>query len=377
MRAIVLVGFFTAYLNALCAAGPERIASMDRDVWPEKIHGKLEFDRASRFEIYSFTKQFLELNLSSEEKITEFTGITSPSVNSIRQWQKHLGNMLVENFKNACQTILIEEQRNKCSKVYMPQDILLLQKNEVNSAGKDYNQWKVLSGKFHLRYLYEQARLAALFERVTSEILKIDEKEIDGYDFNDREFLLTFDDGPSSNSVTKKMINTLRKHKVKGMFFVLGERFDAYKSNILELYAGQCVASHGYTHKAHPKYKLWKSSIDKTFQRIANKLDIDSKQTFFRPPYGQRNNEIINYIQNIHQSRIMLWNIDSQDWRRGNTTKMMTDRIITLSLLWRKGIILFHDLYPKSVEATKLFLRFSSDVKLSFLDCERSPTTIR
>lgn len=44
--------------------------------------------------------------------------------------------------------------------------------------------------------------------------------------------------------------------------------------------------------------------------------------------------------------RIVLWNIDSQDMSPGLSIQQVADRVTTLMLLWRKGIIRWHDKGP-------------------------------
>ena len=75
-----------------------------------------------------------------------------------------------------------------------------------------------------------------------------------------------------------------------------------------------------------------------------------SKLTLFRPPYGQRNAELLQALERGGLKNI-LWNIDSQDWHASTTGTKAAGRVLSLMLLWRHGTILFHDIHPKAPQA--------------------------
>lgn len=367
MKYLVLVLLVVVEANA---AGPEKIATYDRVFWPEAVDGVKAFDRASRFEIYHFLDELSGIDTKSEKAVAEFTGVKSPDMKSIQEWETFIEKMLVDNYKLSCSSSSnkIDE---KCNNINTSEELLGSLKTEYQNLGDDYTKWKELSRKFHSRYIYEQLRLAALFPGITSEILKLSDNEINGFEFQDKQFLLSFDDGPSRNGVTEKLIGELEAQNTNAIFFLLGERLDGYQPEIArEVYKRQCVSSHGYTHKAHPKYDKWKTSIDKTHALISDLFKITPDNIWFRPPYGQRNNEIVAYLRENHSSRVMLWNVDSQDWNRKISAEDMTNRLTTLILLWRKGILLFHDLYPKSIETVRALHNFSMLNDIEFVNCK-------
>ena len=67
----------------------------------------------------------------------------------------------------------------------------------------------------------------------------------------------------------------------------------------------------------------------------------------------------------------MLWNIDSQDWSSKINASEVSDRVITLMLLWRKGIILFHDIHPKAKEALPVITKTLNKSGLQFIDARK------
>lgn len=216
-------------------------------------------------------------------------------------------------------------------------------------------------------------RLAALFPSTTSEILNLDRDEINGNKFEDKQFLLTFDDGPTIVSGnTDKLISTLRRNNMNGIFFVLGDMFDARRKvtsddKLRTLYGKNVLGSHGKVHKSHQKYPEWKSSIVFTAKAIDSVIPKRNKTMYFRPPYGQRTQEVINFLEE-NNSKVMLWNIDSQDWNAKISSNEVADRIITLMLVWRKGILLFHDIHPKANEALPMILKKLNNAGVVWVD---------
>ncbi|MDR1423385.1 MAG: polysaccharide deacetylase family protein [Azoarcus sp.] len=87
----------------------------------------------------------------------------------------------------------------------------------------------------------------------------------------------------------------------------------------------------------------------------------------FRPPYGQRSAEVLDVFK-ASGTKTILWNIDTQDWSRKITAPEVKDRLISLMLFWRSGIILFHDVHPKAAEILPdVFKAFGPDI-VSFTD---------
>jgi len=89
---------------------------------------------------------------------------------------------------------------------------------------------------------------------------------------------------------------------------------------------------------------------------------------YFRPPYGQRTPEISQYVVNRHQQD-MLWNIDSQDWNAHVTPEQVTGRMISLMLLWRHGILLFHDVHPKAKQVLPAILSATENSGIHWTSC--------
>ncbi|MGQ7956336.1 polysaccharide deacetylase family protein [Pseudomonas sp. SP16.1] len=342
------------------AAGPERVASYDRSLWPEAIDSPARFDAASRQEILAFVRVLQRTPLDGRDALSGFTGVKAPNLASVQRWLEQTRQRLLANYRAAGAaaedwTALVAASTQP---VAAPADV----------------RWQAAAERFHATYLYEQVRLAALFPAITSEIDRLDERELSGDELQDRQFVLTFDDGPSANRETERLQQWLQGEGIGAFFFVLGEnlRRRAAKQplpSLAPLYAGQCLASHGYRHVAHQKLEHWQDSLERTRQLIEQVRPAEPAMgLWFRPPYGQRNPELVAYVQ-ARGGRVVLWNIDSQDWNAKLQPAAMQDRLITLMLLWRKGIVLFHDIHPKARQVLPELQRFMRGGGLTLQDC--------
>jgi len=155
-------------------------------------------------------------------------------------------------------------------------------------------------------------------------------------------------------------------------FFALGDMLQprigaSSVAAVGKLYERQCLGSHGYEHKSHQTWSGWKASLGDTWKLI-QKINPGSRVRF-RPPFGQRNAEVIAEQQRLAGSPIVLWNIDSQDWNDKTPIDKVGDRVQKLMLLWRKGIILMHDVHPKAQVAVPQLARFAALAGLSWVDC--------
>ncbi len=352
MRLLVFIILFCSHV--VWAAGPEKVATLDRTLWSEAINSQQSFDHASMNEILVFVRVMDQTPLKTKADIQKFTSLDKVNLDAVHRWQKRIQSILVKNYQHACQSCAIESWNALVEHSVLPAEI----EKELRWKA----QWRTASEKFHHRYLYEQVRLAALFPRITSEIDTFSEQEVTGFEFDDGEFLLTYDDGPSKR--TSSLISALNQHNIHAFFFVLGETL--HKANSApELYAKQCLASHGYVHKSHQKMSDWAGSLEQTRNVLAT---YQPAPYWFRPPYGQRSVQLLDNLK-AHDERLMLWNIDSQDWNRKLSDRQVQDRVLTLMLLWRRGGILYHDLHSRAQHNLSALNDVIATTHNQWLDC--------
>jgi peptidoglycan/xylan/chitin deacetylase (PgdA/CDA1 family) len=335
---LMLCGWLFA--GASFAAGPSKVASYDRSVWPEVIDTAVTFNRASYFENLVFLETLLSLPQSlDEEALKTFTGLKSVNPPSVKKW-------LDKTLARIRQNLVIAKAKAQITS----------EQGELLSLPSSYQAWVIQARQFYQTYLYEQVRLAALFPRITSEIDTFSPQELTGFELADSQFLLSFDDGPSSmdSERSEKILEWLNANGTHGAFFMLGEHLEARirqqgASTVATLYQDQCIGSHGYQHNKHTKAEVWQDSLRKTDALIAQ-VSPNVSLPLFRPPYGQRSLDLVS-AQTQRGRKLVFWNIDSQDWNRKLDAKAVTNRVTSLMLLWRRGIILFHDIHGKAVEA--------------------------
>ena len=66
---------------------------------------------------------------------------------------------------------------------------------------------------------------------------------------------------------------------------------------------------------------------------------------------------------------VVLWNIDSQDWNAKISAQQSANRVMSLMLLWRRGLILFHDIHPKAQLAVPWLLEKTRASGITWDDC--------
>ncbi len=158
---------------------------------------------------------------------------------------------------------------------------------------------------------------------------------------------LTFDDGPSI--YTQDILNILNKYGVNATFFVLGNKVSMYKETLKYALKQGCeIGNHSYNHKWMIKLNEneLKAQIEDT-QNIIKK-ELGYTPTSLRPTYGSINDKIKNYSN----FNIVLWNIDTLDWKIKNPKE-----IARRALKADDGdIILMHDIHKQTVNSLELII---------------------
>jgi peptidoglycan/xylan/chitin deacetylase (PgdA/CDA1 family)/uncharacterized caspase-like protein len=185
-----------------------------------------------------------------------------------------------------------------------------------------------------------------------------------GGKFPAKTILLTFDDGPHPR-YTDRILEILRQHQIKSVFFELGvnlakidheriqpTRAAAASRHIVE--AGYAIGSHGFSHQVLPKMSDREigAEIDET-NRLLQSVD-NIRTPLFRPPYGERDAKVLAAIE-AHRMRSILWNIDSRDWA-DPIAKSIANRVIAQARRSDHGIVLLHDIHERTIDALPLII---------------------
>lgn len=355
--------------SAVYAAGPQTMATVDRASWPQQLDSPAAFDTASRAEILMFAKTLLVSESRDEAALQQQLGIKQISLDSLQTVRQRFWARLLQNYQLA--QLSCSQDRAFCPPV-TDLSTLRQQASQLLIAPQ-FAAWAQSSADFHRSYLNEQLRLAALFPKISSEIAPFSSLEHNGDELADLQFLLSFDDGPTaSHGNSDRLLTTLAEQKLTGIFYVLGSSVQARLQKtsaaaLQTLYAGQCVGLHGWQHKSHSQWNEWQDSVSRSNALLRQSLP-DSYVAWFRPPYGQRLPDSAGFFQR-QGLQVGLWNIDSQDWSSKVSADAAGQRVLTLMLLWRRGVILFHDIHSKALVAVPWLVRATQGSGLSWQDC--------
>lgn len=150
---------------------------------------------------------------------------------------------------------------------------------------------------------------------------------------------LTFDDGPHPR-YTPKILAILRKNKISATFFVVGQEAEKYPRLLSTIIAsGSTLANHTYSHANIDKIPLSQAlgELDRCDKIVYKTTKKHTR--WFRPP-GGFNNPNFTYAVLKKGYQIVLWNVDSEDWRK---PPPQTLRARVLSQVRPGAVILFHD----------------------------------
>ena len=188
---------------------------------------------------------------------------------------------------------------------------------------------------------------------------------------NKKRVAITYDDGPH-NVRTVQIVDEFAKYGFHATFFVVGDRVASVNGKKLTYsganalkYAvskGHEIAIHGYTHKANYRecsYEVYKNELGNTKLAI-NKIVPDYKVKLMRPIGGSITDERVEECPYA----VILWDVDSEDWKYKDasddeTSQKNTDKIVSnvMTNVSDGSIILMHDLYENTYEATKIILK--------------------
>jgi peptidoglycan/xylan/chitin deacetylase (PgdA/CDA1 family) len=170
---------------------------------------------------------------------------------------------------------------------------------------------------------------------------------------NNHEVLLTFDDGPNFIH-TPRILDTLKKHNVKGVFFLVGNRAFEHPDLVRRIISeGHLVGNHTFSH--FPFFALCNSAI------VGNEIDsasstikkiTENEVVFFRPPIGY-SNPIISRAVRKRNLKVMGWSKRSFDTVFRNQ-QLLLNRLLKIT---KSGdIVLMHDNLAQTQQVLDTFL---------------------
>ncbi|HXH73561.1 MAG TPA: polysaccharide deacetylase family protein [Bacteriovoracaceae bacterium] len=235
------------------------------------------------------------------------------------------------------------------------------------------------------------------------------------YDLNDRglspyralslyksgTFTLTFDDGPHLIR-TAIILDTLKKHNVKAIFFVLTDHINQDNDFLIKrmLDEGHLIGCHSPNHDRAGSLtkEQFKSQTAQCFRELADlykRAGLEFNKPYYRFPYGDYGTRSdyhhINALKEVSSElmgdnciHMAFWDVDSSDWVPGMTAKEVAQNLIayneggtyidfkkegstyvkvpvTLKNPTGGGVILQHDTQETSAYGLDIFLKYAHD----------------
>lgn len=258
-------------------------------------------------------------------------------------------------FKNALFAVLRENILNELQEAGEATEVIETAQNAITTDAAYFSDF-TLSDEgitFFLDTMQERS-VQVSYEQVNS-YLKISlqgvarSEIVRELDPNKPMIALTFDDGPHWTN-TKKVVDLLTEYNARSTFFMVGNRVEELPGVVQYVKeAGNEVASHTYSHKdlANVSEDVFWSEIRKANEAIY--AAIGETPVYLRPPYGSRNEFVMNNMPLI----AVCWNVDSEDWKS-------KDRDTIVKQVMKDAgdgkIVLMHDIHTFTVEAVELLL---------------------
>ena len=342
MRIVFLA--LACLLSLGATAAPGEVATLDRSTWPEQLGNPTLFDVASRAEILMFARVLLASESMDDASLTQRLGLRTINSDAVHQLRERLWQRLLANYNFAQQSC--DQDASFC---FLVEDMATLREQAAKFQVSDdsyYIKWAEPSRLFHAQYLDELLRKAALFPQTTSEVDRFGDYERNGESMHDRLFLLTFDS--AANAVpdnTAWVTEYLRKANISGTFFVLGKDIQARLaersvSSLQATYSQQCIGVQGWEFRSHSHWQDWQDSVRRSADLVKSKLP-ENYVPLFRPPDGQRRADAAAFFK-AQGLQVALWDIDAQDGAGKLKANQAAQRVLTLMLLWRHGVINFN-----------------------------------
>jgi len=207
----------------------------------------------------------------------------------------------------------------------------------------------------------------------TSRVIAIDPGEYkhvgrmqypDSLPLADKEVVITFDDGPLP-PYSNQILDILASECVKATYFLVGSMARAYPATVRRIYEeGHTIGTHSLFHPSHfsrlPVEKL-RREIDGGIAEVSAALG-DSKYLapFFRIP-GLDRSELVE--SELAARSLVVFSSDTvaDDWHHGIKPNQIAALALQRLQARGKGILLLHDIHPKTVAALPGLLKSLKD----------------
>jgi peptidoglycan/xylan/chitin deacetylase (PgdA/CDA1 family) len=161
---------------------------------------------------------------------------------------------------------------------------------------------------------------------------------------------LTFDDGPHQ-VLTPRLLDVLKARSAKVTFYVMGVKtLLPHAGEIMNraLAEGHEIGNHVWDHPV-----LAKIPRDKVGEQLKRTSDAISQATgrlpqTMRPPYGNTNAKLNDWILRTSNMSVIVWSLDTNDWKHPSPEELVKR---TLKKVKSGDIVLMHDIHAGTIAA--------------------------
>ena len=154
-----------------------------------------------------------------------------------------------------------------------------------------------------------------------------------------KKIYLTFDDGPHPRA-TEAVLDILKKHSVRGTFFLSGMNIPGRESIVKRIETeGHSIGIHAFNHSRSLAFSKERTKEEIKRTEILLKKIIDHKIRLFRPPFGFFSWNTIAAARELGYVLVM-WSCLTGDFRKWSVERIVRNSLHKLS---HGSILVFHD----------------------------------
>lgn len=160
------------------------------------------------------------------------------------------------------------------------------------------------------------------------------------------------------NEYIESLLDILSNNDIKITFFVTGRWAKDNPDLLKKIYIeGHEIGNHGYEHLEYDKldYEKNKEQILMAHDVIKNVLGIDLN--LFAPPAGAYNENTVKAAKDLDY-KVIMWSIDTIDWREDSTKDIIVKRVI--EKIHNSAIVLMHPT-AETVKALPIIISYIFD----------------
>lgn len=188
---------------------------------------------------------------------------------------------------------------------------------------------------------------------------------------NSNHITLTFDDGPTDN--TLNLLKILNKHNIKGTFFING--LNVIKNNYQQLVQtmynqNHTIGTHGFSHADMEKLNNFNAMRELYDNELIFRQLLNKRPYFYRPPYFSYDANVVNMCS-MFGYEIIASNLNTNDWNSTTSDEIYNNFINglndTLSSDKNGKIVIQHDYQTLNIDALEKIINYALEKKYTFV----------